>query len=445
MLNVPSGQLSSTNRKFNLGAKSNSERVFYWTILLTPVWWLLGIQPLFYPAVVLALLAVSFKIDKLFQSLPACVWAWLVMALVMLWTATLGLSSIGFGIRESAATIVTFFKSYFLIFACLALPFWSQIRVRVITRAVAWMATSYLITTFVEMVMLVFRIGTGGYAPLLARLVPGDKSSLRIDFANIQSFFSIPLPRTTLYTPDPPILGICALLCFFICLGETDRRLRNLAISGSLCALLISFSRLAWLCLPLALIILACFRSHLVRQLCLWGAFLMSLLCGFLGLTFAELLKMPLDVFDSARASSSEVRELVVRKTLEAWQEAPWLGWGVIRGEVHLYETTYITLGSFSTYAAVLYLHGIVGFICLLCAMFLTLMVFFGPAVRGNSLCKRAVVSLVVLYVQLNSVPLSWFAVYLWFFFVWLGAVINETQKHNISLSKWEQLSGDRC
>ncbi|HEY9708851.1 MAG TPA: hypothetical protein V6D48_11665, partial [Oculatellaceae cyanobacterium] len=208
---------------------SFSELVIYWTIVLTPVWWLLGIQPLFYPAVIIVLLALNFDIDKLIQgSLPICVWAWLGMALVMLWTALLGINSMGFSFQVAAGAAVTFFKSYFLIFGCLALPFWKQVGIRVVTRAVAWMATGYLITTLMQLVMLALRIGGGGYKPLLARLIPGDKSSLIVQFANIQSFFGIPLPRTTLYTPDPPILGLCAVLCFFICLGETNRRLRHL-------------------------------------------------------------------------------------------------------------------------------------------------------------------------------------------------------------------------
>lgn len=443
MLNVPSGKSSSTTRDFKLGALSYSERVIYWLILLTPVWWLLGIQPLFYPAVIIVLLAVNFEIDKLIQgSLPACVWAWLGMALIMLWTAILGLNSIGFSVQVTAAAAVTFFKSYFFIFACLALPFWSQVRVCVITRAVAWMATGYLITIFIEMVMLALRIGNEGYIPLLARLIPGDKGSLLVQFARIQPFFNVPLPRTVLYTPDPPIVGVCAVFCFFICLGETNRRLRNLALAGSLCALIISASRLALVCLPLALVISASFRSKLIRQIFLWAASLIFLFCGLVGLTLGELLNKPLQTFNNARAASSAERALVVRKTLEAWQQEPWLGWGVIRGTVHLYEDAYITLGSFSTYAAVLYLHGIVGFIFLVCAMVLTLVVFYGPAVRGNSLCKRAFVSLVALYVLCNATPLSWMAVYIWFSFVWLGAVMHETQQHSISLSSWEQLSG---
>ncbi|GAB1542686.1 hypothetical protein NUACC21_53600 [Scytonema sp. NUACC21] len=396
---------------------------------------------MFYPTVVIVLFAVSFDLDKVIRgSLPASVWAWLGMALVMLWTAIVGLHSMGFPVKETAAAAVTFLKSYFFIFACLALPFWAQLRVHVITRATALMAISYLIATALQMILLAVGIGNTAYAPLLARLIPGEKSSLMIVLASIQPFFGIPLPRTVLYTPDPPILGICGVVCFLICLGETNRQIRKWALAGSLCALIVSFSRLAWICLPLALLIIVCFRSHIIREINLWLASLTFLICSFLGLTVGDLIDKPMQIFDSARAESSKVRALVVSKTLEAWQKKPWLGWGVIQGSVNVYDNEYVTLGSFSSYAAVLYLHGIVGLVVLIFTLLLTLFSFYTPSVRGDILSKRAFACLVVLYIQMNSIPLSWVAASIWFFFLWLGAVLQKTYEDSGALSNWEQL-----
>ncbi|MBO3457555.1 O-antigen ligase family protein [Aetokthonos hydrillicola Thurmond2011] len=432
----------SNQKAFKINNFSSAERVIYWTIILTPIWWLLGIQPLFYPAVIFVLLALAFNIDQVVKgSLPACVWAWLAMALVMLWTEILGLYGMGFPGQETAAGMVTFLKSYFFIFACLALPFWTKLRVEVITRAVAWMASGYLINTCIQMLLLVVGVRNTVYAPLLARLIPGDKSSLLIVLASIQSFFGIPLPRTVLYTPDPPILGICSVFCFIICLSEKDHRLRNFALAGSLCGLLVSFSRLAWICLPLSFLIIAGFRSQLMRQAYLWLASFTFLICSFLGLSVRQLFDKPTEIFNSARSSSSQERALVVSKTLEAWQEKPWLGWGVIQGRANLYEDVYIGLGSFSTYAAVLYLHGVVGFGCFVLALMLTLFFFYTPAVQGNTLSKRAFACLAVLYLQLNATPLSWMAVFIWFFFVWLGAVMQEIYQDNLTAFNWERLS----
>ena len=443
MLNVTSNSIPASARDFKLGVLSFPERVIYWTIVLTPLWWLSGLQTLLHPAILVVLFVVTFDLNKLLKtSLPAFVWAWLAMALVMVWTAIIGLGSVGFEFQKTAAFAVTFLKSYFLIFVCLSLPFWNQIRVRVVTRAVAWMTTGYLVTIAIELAMLFLRIGQSSFLPPLARLLPGDKLSLKVTFAAFQPFFGIPLPRTVLYTPDPPIVGVCTILCFFICLGETNRHLRRWALAGCLVSLLISQSRLAWVTFPIALLIMACFRSRWARQGSLWGASFTSLLCALLGLTLSQLIAKPMEIFNGARAASSKDRELVVRKTLEAWQESPWVGWGIIQGSVKWY-TYDIALGSFSTYASVLYLHGIIGFVVFIAALGLTLWRFWGPAVRGNPLCKRAFASLVALYLLCNATPLTWMTVYFWFFFVWLGAVASEIQPAQGSITSWEQLSGD--
>ncbi|MBW4417625.1 MAG: O-antigen ligase family protein [Myxacorys californica WJT36-NPBG1] len=443
MLNLPSIRPDFLSISTQDVILSRSERIVYWTIVLTPVWWLMGIQPLFYPLVVSGLLATHFSIDKVIQKpLPACAWAWLAMSITMMWTAILGINEMGFNLQTAAAAAVTFIKSYFLIFACLALPFWSHVRVQVVTRAVAWMASGFLVTIAIEIAMLVLKIGSNGYLPPLARLLPGDKGSLRVMFANYSPFLGIPLPRSVLYTPDPPILGLCAVLCFLICLGETNRRLRNLALAGSIGALIVSASRSAWVGLPVALLVSVCFQSGLFRQISLWLTSLVLLVCSTLQIPIVGLIQKPIEEFNQARADSSAERALVVQKTLEAWQESPWIGWGVIRGRAHLYEDSYIGLGSFSTYAAVLYLHGIVGFIVFVVALLLTLFSVYTPAVRGNSFCIWAFACLVTLYISCNATPLSWMAVNIWFFFAWLGAVLSEARPQQPRLTSWDQISG---
>lgn len=438
--------LPSINPKFitqDNSPLSRSERVIYWTIILTPLWWLLGIQPILYPAVVICLLAAHFSLDQLIQkSLPTYVWAWLVMSIAMLWTAALGINDMGFDLMVAAAAVVTFAKSYFLIFACLALPLFNRMRVEIVTRAIAWMAAGFLVTISIQIVMLILNIGGDGYVPPLAQLLPGDRGSLRVMFADFSPFLGISLPRTVLYTPDPPILGLCSLLCFLTCLRERNQSLRRLALLGAVAGLTVSTSRSAFIGLPIALLIGACLESRLFRQLSLWSMTTTLIGCSIFGMTIEELLRKPVESFTQVRAESSQERAVVVRETLEAWQESPWIGWGVIRGKAHLYEDVYITLGSFSTYAAVLYLNGIVGFIALITAMFLTLFAAYAAAVRGNANCKWAVGALVALYIACNATPLSWMAVNLWFFFVWLGAVLCEAELQHIRLTSWDQLSG---
>ena len=432
---------SAASRSVALNRFSSTERILYWTIVLTPLWWLLGIQTLFYPALSAGLFLRAFDIDTLSDTrIAACVWAWLAVAITMMGTAIIGLSGMGFPTQQTAAAFITFLKGYFLIFSCMALPFFCRVRVKVITRAVVWMTIGYLVTIAIELAMLVSRIGPTWILPPLARLIPGDKLSLRITFAEFQPFFGISFPRTVMYTPDPPIVGVCAVLCLFICLGETNPRLRRWAMAGCLLALLASFSRLAWVSLPLLLLLSACFRSLFARLGALWATTSLFLLSGIFGITVIELFEKPLEIFNKARPDSTTDRALVVGKTLEAWQESPWIGWGVIQGSVRWYIYD-IALGSFSTYASVLYLHGIVGFVVFVSAMALTLWDLVQTALRGSVASQRAFASVIGLYILCSATTLTWMAVYFWFFFVWLGAILYSGQRHFKGVSEWEQLA----
>jgi hypothetical protein len=424
-------------------AKSFAEKVIYWTIVLTPLWWLLGIQTLVYPFVSVFLLVAGFKLDKLIkQSLPICNWAWLGMVFAALWTNILGLESIGFPALKTAATFFTLFKGYLMIFACMTLPFWHRIRVKIITRAVSWMTAGFLVTLAIQIVILLAMGPQEAILPPLARLIPGEKVSMMVKFATIRAFFGIPLPRTVLYTADPPILGVCSLLCCFMCLGESNQRLRKFAVFGSFVGLIISQSRLAWVCFPLVWLIIYCFRSGLARQAYLWVISFTTLFAAVLSLSIQDLIASPLETFNSGRPESSKDREYVIGATIDAWRESPWVGWGVMNKTVTWGNGAFeLPLGTFSSYAQVLYIHGILGFIFFIVALVSTLCSFWQPAMEGNPICQRAFACLIALYLLLHATNLTWMAIYFWFFFVWLGAIISEIEQQRVHIINWEELS----
>ena len=329
-----------------------------------------------------------------------------------------------------------------MIFACITLPFWHYIRVKTITRAVSLMATSYSILLVIQLIIL-FGLGPQEhFLPPLARLIPGEKTSLMVKFAEIQPFFGIPLPRTDLYTADPPILGVCGLLCFFMCLSESNPRWRKLSLAGSLIGLIISQSRLAWICFPLVCSIIYCFRSGLARQAYLWIISIISLFAAVLSLTVKDLIASPLETFNSARADSSKDREFIVNATIEAWKQSPWMGWGFMEKTASWGNGEFVLpLGTFSSYAQVLYIHGIFGFIFFITALVSTLCSFWKPAIQGNQICQRAFGCLIALYLLIHATNLTWMAIYFWFFFIWLGAILSELQKQQLNITEWEELS----
>jgi O-antigen ligase len=409
-----------------LGALSYTEVAIYWTALLTPLWWLLGVQVFLYPAVVITLLGAGLSVDKLAKTpLPLSTWAWFAMALTMLMTTVLALD--GIGLVPVATLTVALLKGYFLIFASLALPFFQPLRSAVITRAVAWMSASHILFLAITTTLWLFHI-QGIDRPLLASILPGD-SAFALNLAGSENFLGVTMPRISGYTPDPPVLGTYAVLCLFICLGEPNRWLRQAALIGSVLGLVFSFGRTAWLALPIALVVNLLFRLSIFPQIVLGAAAMASFIWGLFWVNAEELFQGGVTQFNQAResgASSSITRSKVVNRTLELWQESPWTGWGTIQHQVHLYENAYMPATTFSTYAAVLYLHGAVGFVVFLLAMLATLWDVYEPSLRGDALAARACGSLVALYLMLGTTTLSWMAPFLWFFFVWLGAVIRE-------------------
>ena len=83
MLNITSNSSNYINFSFKLGKLTFAERLIFWTIVLTPLWWMLGIQTLLYPAVAAFLLAYGFKFDNIIQgSLPFSNWTRIRMILV---------------------------------------------------------------------------------------------------------------------------------------------------------------------------------------------------------------------------------------------------------------------------------------------------------------------------------------------------------------------------
>ena len=431
--------LAQTNSKVFFNSMTFSEKIIYWTICLTPVWWLMGLQVLLYPTVVLVLSIMNFDADKLIRGkIPQCAFSWLIMSVFVVWSIIIGLNSIDYPILKSAAAFMMLYKSYLLVFFSLLLPFICKVRVSVVTKATAWLATGFVATLAIEFAMLFLKIGGAGYLPLFAKIIPGDRQSLRVTFAAWETFFGISLPRTVLYTADPPIVGVCSVLFFFICLGEKNICLQRSSLAGCLIALLVSQSRLAWICFPIALACLGFLRNYWIKQWIIWLAASATLLCSYFGMSLKELLQAPQEIFQRGRPDSSTDRDFVVSKTLQAWQEKPWLGWGTVQGSVQWY-TYDISLGAFSTYPSVLYLHGIVGLTVFLFAQFSTVAAFWKNASQGSVLHLRAISSLLALYILCIGMPFTWMVVYFWFFFVWLGAILaEEKEEDKLNFLPWQ-------
>jgi hypothetical protein len=424
-----------------LGELSHAEWVVYWSIVLIPLWWLLGIQTLLFSLLPFYLFVRGINLDRILtQRLPLCIWMWMVWCVFVLTLALLALADMGLPLGKLFPTLITFLKGYFLIFACLITPFWHRVRMKVLVRAVCWMAFSYVITVGIQVICLYGHLWKAPIYPPLAKLIPGDKLSLLIKPAVFQKFFGLTLPRTSIYMADPPIPGVCGILCYFICRNEANRRIQLLGVFGSIAALIVSQSRLAWVCFPGAILVVSVFWQYIARQVSLWSVTGLSFTSAMLGITIKELINKPMEVFNGARAESSADRALVVGKTLLAWQKKPWFGWGIVQGSVKWYIYD-IALGSFSTYAAVLYLQGMVGFGLFMLTLLATVWDFAQLALQKNLDATRGLAACLALFLLLEGLPMTWISVYFWYFYLWLGIILADAADEHPIAPKWEHFA----
>ncbi|NJN59266.1 MAG: O-antigen ligase family protein [Leptolyngbyaceae cyanobacterium SL_5_9] len=108
------------------------------------------------------------------------------------------------------------------------------------------------------------------------------------------------------------------------------------------------------------------------------------------------------DYFDSQRASSSNLRELLQRMALYQWQEAPIWGHGIKapRGPA---VTNFMPVGSHHTWLGLLYVHGIVGFIALALAMLYSFIELLIKAQKSKAAQTGLAVLLVLILFSLGE------------------------------------------
>jgi hypothetical protein len=172
------------------------------------------------------------------------------------------------------------------------------------------------------------------------------------------------IPRWRMFTPWAPALGFVANIFFVFALQEKDKFWQRVGIVTCVLMILMSQSRLAAVCLIA--------NVGLYVQLKYISGVLSAFLLGVFFLLFA-VFALPLmdaavsavDSFESARAGSTRVRQILGRIAIERWySEAMIWGHGVVEKGPHLVE--YMPIGSHHSWYGLLFVKGIVGFFALL-------------------------------------------------------------------------------
>jgi hypothetical protein len=197
-------------------------------------------------------------------------------------------------------------------------------------------------------------------------------------------FFDVPLYeidgvtgdlRWRLFAPWGPALGFVGNVNFILALKETNKKWRYLGMAGAVIMCFVCKSRMAQLCIVLIPLFTA-LVARLSRPQMLIGLGVAGYFGGILSQQIIVAIENYWEGFKAARAGSTRVRAALKNIAIYRWEkEAPIWGHGVVEGGPHLVE--HMAIGSHHTWAGLLFVKGIVGFVALAVPMALSFVDLF--------------------------------------------------------------------
>ncbi|MTJ48800.1 O-antigen ligase domain-containing protein [Dolichospermum sp. UHCC 0259] len=185
-------------------------------------------------------------------------------------------------------------------------------------------------------------------------------------------FFDVPLYeidgstgdlRWRLFTPWGPALGFVGNVNFMLALQEKNKKWRRLGLAGSVVMCFVCKSRMAQVCIVI-IPLLTNVLSSLTRPRMLIGMGFFNFLAGIFAPSIIVAFNNFWEGFKAARAGSTRVRMALKEIAVYRWKtEAPIWGHGVVEEGPHIVE--YMPIGSHHSWAGLLFVKGIVGFMAL--------------------------------------------------------------------------------
>ncbi len=352
------------------------ERLIWYSLVFTyPIWLIGGLYVVGSVLGWLLLLCLVIKMLAAFDNpeehekvtISPVIWLWILGMLVMQVALVLGHVDFNLGTATIIKSSIGWAKGWAAL-ALYPLAGCLNIRNKIISRAICIVGLHTLIIT--PILMLTPHLGLPQVlyvSPLRAIGGPGNE------------FFDVPLYevdgstgilRWRLFTPWGPALGFVGNVNFMISLLEQDRRWKLAGMGGAILMCLICKSRLAQV--AILLIPTVTFLIARIRQpLTLIGLGVASYIGGILSPVILQMASEFWESFKGARAGSTRVRMALKRIAVYRWErEAPLWGHGIVERGPHLVEA--MPIGSHHTWAGLLFVKGIAGFIALAVPMLAT-------------------------------------------------------------------------
>jgi hypothetical protein len=380
--------MSSKRFTADVSTMNNDEKLIWYSISYTYLFWILGAMYLVAPIIgwiLLLRMVKRFVFDRQnFIVTPAQI-SWIFGMCIMLIALVVAHLDYQLGIPKLIKSSIGWAKGWALL-AIFPLLGSLQIRPEIIYRA------SCIVCKHTLMILPLCILAWLAGLPSILYVSP-----LSIIGGPGPEFFSVSLyeidpgshtPRWRLFTPWAPALGMMGNLFLNFAIQEKDTRYKIYGILGSLVMILIAQSRLGLICYFLLLTYFAFVRYHKSP----WLYFIASpatLLLGLIGVRVIEKLEISIAAIKSARAGSTRVREHLAQIALERWaDEALVWGHGIVEKGPHLVE--YMPIGSHHTWYGLLFVKGLVGALALalplICSLLSLISQMFKSAIAASAI-----------------------------------------------------------
>ncbi len=411
--------------------ENSDERLVWYAITGTYLFWLLGAMYVVAPVIAWILLLRLVKRVALKQQtyvISNTQLFWIAAMMLMLLALVVAHLTEGLGLAKLIKSSIGWAKGWALL-AIFPLIGSLNIRPQIIYRAGCIVCKHTLILLPIFVLAWVFKLPSTLYiSPLSIIGGPGPE------------FFSVSLyeldpsngvPRWRLFTPWAPALGMMGNLFFIFATQEQSKRFRFYGFSGSLCMILLSQSRLALVCYLLLIGFFMFIRWHRSPWL-YFAASPALLLLGLAGYGVLEKIEQTIYAFRNARAGSTRVRQELANIALERWaNEAVVWGHGIVERGPHLVE--YMPIGSHHTWYGLLFVKGLVGAIALASAMLITVISLL-RYIFSNAISAVAIAIMLQIFLYTFGENLEILAYLFWPGLVIVGVAL----KHNKSESSTE-------
>jgi hypothetical protein len=326
--------------------------------------------------------------------------AWVWMFAMMTIEVSIIISHINFdlGLAQIIKTSIGWSRQWALM-ALFPLAGHLNIRPQIIYRAVCILAAQSIVVVVIDNLAGLIHLRVLSFVSPLKFLGGGSGLWTVTFFNNLLSQRN----DFKLFAGWPTILGMVSVIYFFFACQETDQKWRIIGMGTYIFLIFASQTRTAIIALLLNFIFLKLLRNWSRSQVLFIAGFASSLL-GIVLPKLTEILQPVKDFFNKYRgkdsADSGKLRGYINRMTLARWQsESPIWGHGVIGEFGQGPRITYgIPLGTHSTWFAILYIHGLVGFIALALAFIWS---FFDLLIKSRT-SKVAEISLAIILVLIT-------------------------------------------